>query len=252
MPLSLKAMIKRIPVVGPNARRIARFPLVARARGLAFGGSASYWESRYRTGGTSGAGSYGRLARFKASILNAFVEEKGIRSVVELGCGDGAQLELANYPTYVGIDVAAASIERCMARFGHDRTKRFYLGDTIGDNLGPFDLALSLDVVYHLVEDRIFDAHMKSLFASSGRYAIIYASNYDATTNAPHVRHRKFTDWISRNADHWQPAGRLANPFPFDPSRPNQTSFADFYFFAWRETSGPPVWSANRGTTGAP
>ena len=42
--------------------------------------SAQYWRDRYRAGGNSGAGSYGRLAGFKAEIVNAFVREHDIAS----------------------------------------------------------------------------------------------------------------------------------------------------------------------------
>jgi Methionine biosynthesis protein MetW len=56
--------------------------------------SGDYWESRYRAGGTSGAGSYGLLAAFKADFINAFVTDNGIASVLDLGCGDGNLLSL--------------------------------------------------------------------------------------------------------------------------------------------------------------
>lgn len=39
-------------------------------------------------GNNSGAGSYGRLADFKAEIINQFVTENDVREVVEWGCGD--------------------------------------------------------------------------------------------------------------------------------------------------------------------
>src|ERR1700679_633610 len=54
---SLRQFVRGIPFVGSAARKVARLPIVTRARGLAFRDSASYWESRYREGGTSGAGS---------------------------------------------------------------------------------------------------------------------------------------------------------------------------------------------------
>jgi SAM-dependent methyltransferase len=227
----LKRLIKSIPLIGPAARKLAQLPVVARSRRLAFRGSALYWEARFRDGGTSGSGSSGRLAEFKAAILNEFVRTKGIRTVMEFGCGDGAQLELSAYPEYAGVDVAAASVERCSARFAHDPTKRFYLADALPNDLGTFDLTLSLDVIYHLIEDSVFDSYMRSLFVRSHRHAVIYASNYDGTTDAPHVRHRKFTSWIAKNAPDWQPTGHIPNRFPFDPNRPDDTSFADFHFF---------------------
>jgi SAM-dependent methyltransferase len=229
---NLKKFIKGIPVLGPTASKLARLPVFQLARSRAFPGSASFWESRYREGGNSGSGSYGRLAEFKAEILNDFVRKRKIRSIIEFGCGDGAQLELATYPGYVGVDVSKVSIERCSARFAQDPTKHFYLADALPQALGTFELALSLDVIFHLVEDSVFDFYMRSLFARSEKYVIIYSSNYDAFAEAPHVRHRKFDAWIGENAREWQAAGFVPNRFPFDRDRPDETSFADFYFFA--------------------
>ena len=65
-----------------------------------------YWENRYERGLTSGAGSYGRLAHFKAEVLNEYVNQNKILSVVEFGCGDGAQLSLAKYANYIGLDLS--------------------------------------------------------------------------------------------------------------------------------------------------
>lgn len=73
----LKRFIKNIPVIGAAAKRVARIPMVAQLRRLAFPGSAAYWETRYRGGEMSGSGSYGRLAEFKAEILNEFVRTNG-------------------------------------------------------------------------------------------------------------------------------------------------------------------------------
>lgn len=231
---SLKDFIKAIPVIGPAAARLSHLPVFDRVRRLAFPGSAAYWETVYREGGTSGPGSYGRLAEFKAQILNEFVRTRNIGTVIEFGCGDGAQLHLANYPEYVGVDVASRSILRCSVLFAQDSTKRFYLAHALPKNLGTFDLALSLDVIYHLVEDSVFHAYMRTLFSVARGYVIIYSSNFDALLPAPHVRHRKFTTWIADNARAWQQEGFVANRFPFDPQRPDETSHADFYFFGRR------------------
>ena len=230
---ALKSMIKGIPVIGPAARKLSHLPLVMRARRLAFPGSASFWETTYAKGVQRQAcpGSYGRLAEFKAEILNEFVRTKEIRSVIEFGCGDGSQLELGQYPEYVGVDVSASAIAQSKGRFGQDSSKRFYRVDALPEDIGQFDLALSLDVIYHLIEDGIFDVYMKRLFRSSGRYVAIYASNYDAWVEGFHVRHRKFTGWIEENAPGWRLDGCVANRFPFDASCPDDTSFADFYFF---------------------
>ncbi|MBI9084342.1 MAG: hypothetical protein JEZ11_12140 [Desulfobacterales bacterium] len=73
-----------------------------------------YWERRYAQGGTSGAGSYGRLAEFKAEVLNTFVEERGVQNIIEFGCGDGNQLSLAKYPSYVGLDASKTAVTQCV------------------------------------------------------------------------------------------------------------------------------------------
>src|SRR5688572_13218080 len=103
-----------------------RFRHVLDAR---FPGSSPYWNKRYEGGGTSGAGSYGRLASFKADFLNNFVQEHDVGSVIEFGCGDGAQLGLAAYPKYIGLDVSPTAIKLCVSRFAGDSTKSFFLYD---------------------------------------------------------------------------------------------------------------------------
>ena len=193
-------------------------------------GSASYWDTRYIRGGNSGAGSGGELAAFKASVLNRLVAAHRIGSVLELGCGDGRQLELACYPMYVGVDVSPAAVALCRERFAADPAKRFGLAGACEPD--EVDLTLSLDVVFHLVEDEVFDAHMRTLFSRARRLVAIYSSDRDERTAEPHVRHRAVSTWVAQNAPEWQRLAHVANPYPYDPTRPNQTSFADFHIFA--------------------
>ena len=233
----LKALVVATPVLGPAARRVARLPLIKELRSvgrrLAFQGSASYWEQRYHQGGTSGAGSYGPLAQFKAETLNDFVLRKGIQTVIEFGCGDGGQLTLARYPRYVGIDVAESSVTTCRQRFADDATKSFHLACQMPSDLGLFDLALSLDVIYHLVENKVYNDYMRTLFGHAGRFVAIYSSNKVEPTDphAQHVRHRRFSEWIEAHAPQWRQIGYIPNKYPYDQARPTETSFADFYFF---------------------
>ncbi|MFY9988038.1 MAG: class I SAM-dependent methyltransferase [Chthoniobacterales bacterium] len=228
----LKSMVANNPVLGPAARAIARTSIVLELRRrFGFGDSSTYWEKRYQQGKTSGVGSYGRLAAFKAEVLNEFVVKNGVESVIEFGCGDGTQLSLSNYPRYVGVDVAQGSIAICGKRFAGDNTKKFCLTTQLANDTEKFDLAISLDVVYHLVEDAVFEAYMRSLFAHAGKYIVIYSSNKTEPSGVPHVRHRRFTDWIKSNAPQWQQSHFVPNRYPEDPKRPDDTSFADFYFF---------------------
>jgi hypothetical protein len=158
----------------------------------------------------------------------------GVQSVVEFGRGDGTQLALAEYPFYVGIDVAESSISACRQRLAGDATKSFFLPSEMPANLGSFDLVLSLDVIYHLVEDKVFDAYMGSLFAHAGRFVAIYSSNKVEPGDSLHVRHRLFTRWIEVHEPQWRKTGYLPNKYPWDPAQSAETTFADFYFFERR------------------
>ena len=60
------------------------------------------------------------------------------------------------------------------------------------------DLMISLDVIFHLVEDDIFNDHMRQLFNSKSKYVIAYSSDFDSKRKF-HVRHRKWTNSISKN-----------------------------------------------------
>ncbi|NJK88642.1 MAG: class I SAM-dependent methyltransferase [Myxococcales bacterium] len=202
-----------------------------------FRGSGSYWEKRYRSGGTSGEGSYGRLAAFKAEVLNAFVQRHGIHHVLELGCGDGNQLSFAEYRDYTGLDIAPEAVRRCRERYAGDQNKRFLMYDPAsyepGQTTGRADLALSLDVIFHLVEDEVFDAYMRHLFASSHRFVGIYSSNFDAPggPKAPHVRHRRFADWIATHRPESVLIEHIPNRYPRSLADGGEVSFADFFFY---------------------
>lgn len=188
-----------------------------------------YWDERYKNNRNSGAGSYGQLAEFKADVINKFVKDYDIQTVAEFGCGDGNQLSLANYPTYIGYDVSNYIVEQCKNIFKHDCTKNFYHISKYNPRIVS-ELTLSLDVIFHLVEDKVFEDYMTKLFESSYRYVIIYSSNNKhLKSKSLHVRHRTFTDWIDTSA--WRQIGFIPNKYPFNKDYLSTTSFADFYFY---------------------
>jgi SAM-dependent methyltransferase len=201
---------------------------------LNFGGSAEYWERNYSRGGTSGPGSYGDLAYGKADFLNGFVRSNGIQSVIEFGCGDGNQLSLSEYPAYVGLDVSRSAIERCRSRFAGDPGKSFFLYDStcFVDRSGLFtsDLAMSLDVIYHLIEDHVFEAYMAHLFDAARRFVIVYSTNGPVRDGAPHVRHRQFSPWVDSNRPGWRLEEVTAGPA-------SGARRADF--FVYKNSAGP-------------
>lgn len=211
-------------MLGPwTPKKIIR-RLLSRAARQRTMSSASYWQNRYAAGGNSGAGSYGDAASFKAEYLNAFVSDHNVSSLIEFGCGDGNQLGLGKYPQYIGLDVSQKAISLCKERFLHDRSKSFFLYDTRGfvDNHGLFraEMALSLDVIFHLVEDDLYEQYLEHLFAAGQRFVAIYSSNQRVQGTSPHVRHRQFADLVGRRFGSWTLISQSNDPqLERDPMR---------------------------------
>ena len=190
-----------------------------------------YWERRYRRGGTSGAGSYDRLSAFKAEVINGLIEQHKIEVVTEWGCGDGNQLELASYPQYVGYDVSETALRICTERFSDDPTKDFrHASDYVGDST---DAAISLDVVFHLVEDSSFESYMYRLFQSARRLVIVYSSNTDEDPEPRrrrHMKHRQFTAWVSEYQPEWELISHIPNRYPYRGDF-REGTIADFFTY---------------------
>jgi SAM-dependent methyltransferase len=198
--------------------------------------SGAYWQARYLAGGNSGAGSYGRLGRFKADFLNGFIALNRIAGVIDFGCGDGAVLSLLDVPRYLGVDASREAVARCKARFRDRPALRFAAPDALAqEDAAP--LALSLDVMFHLCEDAVFAAYLEQLFRFALDYVIIYSSNVEARTADPHVRHRRFSAAIAGRFADWRLLALVPNAYPYHPAQPEATSFCDFFVYG-RQGSG--------------
>lgn len=197
-----------------------------------FSSSREYWEERYKYGGNSGSGSYNQLAVFKANVINEFVNKKGIQSVMELGCGDGNQLDLYDFNNYHGYDVSRSIIDYCRNKFVNDRSKRFDLLESYEENK-KYDLTLSIDVLYHLTEDSVFESHLSMLFSSSKKYVIIYSSDKKNTSSIEpiHIKEREFSKWINKHIDDFKLIEHIKNKYPYHPDNSDETSICDFFIY---------------------
>jgi SAM-dependent methyltransferase len=206
--------------------------LSAREASQAHFDTVTYWRQRYLRGGTAGKGTYGRLGAFKAETINGFFKEQRIASAIEFGCGEGDQAALFNIFRYTGLDVSDTAIARAKAKF-NDRTGWQFL--TVQE--APLaelraETSLSLDVIYHLIEDDLYERYMRQLFAAAEQFVVIYSSNQrDRGSRSAHVRHRVFTDWIAANAKDWMLLRRIPNRFPRRPWARRDRSFCDFYIY---------------------
>ncbi|OJY86100.1 MAG: hypothetical protein BGP23_04705 [Lysobacterales bacterium 66-474] len=192
---------------------------------IRFRESSKYWEDRYRLGGESGEGSRGMNAEYKASVINRFIAEHDVRSLIEFGCGDGVQLDMFNASAYIGVDVSRTVIQQCRTRFSNDASKRFILtNDYVGEG---GDLSLSLDVIFHLVEDPVYNTYLERLFAAAERYVLIYSTSTDLRdTGVPHVRHRDVAADVRRLFPQFERMApeeeRLPPPVRFDRGLPTR------------------------------
>jgi SAM-dependent methyltransferase len=221
----MKFFFLKIPIVGQYAKKAYR-----KIKGIPeFKSSEKYWEDRYKSGGNSGAGSYNNLAEFKGEVINSFIQKEKIFSIIEFGCGDGNQLKYLNIKEYIGFDVSEKAIELCTEMYKNDNSKEFKSIDAYGNERA--ELTMSLDVIYHLVEDQTYIKYMSTLFDASDKYVIIYSSNNDKKKSiVPHVKHRKFTDWVEENQKNFKLLEHIPNKYPLIDDGARE-SFADFYVY---------------------
>lgn len=167
----------------------------------------NFWESNYRDHGTSGAGSYGLLAEFKAEVINALIREFQVKKVLEFGCGDGNQLQYMNYPEYLGLDIAPTAIRLCAEKFSADKTKSFLLyrpGSFYNRGFYQADLCVCLDVLYHITDEPDFQQTLQDIMESSTNLVVLYTKI--TTGNTPQIvetiRDRDIFQYLSAYPDY--------------------------------------------------
>ena len=111
----------------------------------------TYWENRYKSGSTSGLGSYGNYAELKSNIINKIIDNYSIKSICDFGCGDGNQISTIKIPSYTGYDISQSAVDICKHKYTNDPTKTFKNINEYNDTL--VDMNMSLDVIYHIIDE---------------------------------------------------------------------------------------------------
>lgn len=127
------------------------------------------------------------------------------------------------YPSYLGVDVSAAAVAVCQKNFAGDIVKAFIALDEF------HDLALSLDVIHHLVEDAVFDAHLRDLFGPATPRSAPAVPIGSSTRRS--CRHREFMRWIARRVPEWRLAYTCNNPYPRRRWNRANSSDCDLFLF---------------------
>jgi SAM-dependent methyltransferase len=224
--VSLYTTIRNVPWIWRIVSKLRYMPGLYWLWQRSFPGSAAHWQRHYERGGDSGPGSYRESAEYKARLINEAIHERGIRSIVELGCGDGNQLSYIDIDEYIGLDISKIAIARCRARYIGNAKRSFiwYDPDYFHDPLHivSADCAMSLDVIFHLIEDDVFARYIQQLFNCGRRFVMIYALDREQERRGHvSVRYRKYSDYIVRTI----PEFRIAQHIPA-----NET-FGDFYLY---------------------
>lgn len=188
--------------------------------------SSKYWEERYVNGGNSGNGSYGFLAEYKKDFLNQFIVENNIKSLLEYGCGDCNQLGMIECDQIIGVDVSKTAIDICKKLLPNSEFI------TIQKGFFPklkTDLLLSLDVIYHLIEDDVYEEYMTNIVNHGSEFLIIYSANFEDDGNfSKHVKPRNFTKHRLLN-ENYELIKIIENKYKSTDH--NVGSFSDWYIF---------------------
>ena len=218
-----------------------------------YANTADYWDERYVRGDArhgysadSGAGSRGKLARWKAKVVNAFVKRNKVHKVVDFGCGDGNQLSLSKYKLYTGLDVSKIAVQRLAQQYAHDWRKRFVWYDGTRSSLTSgtdgsllrSDMTMSMEVIFHLTDADIFQHYMELLFDVSKRFVVILSNSPPVNencvsgvcfTDTSHVRWWSVTSWVDQyRSDEWELVGTLRHKYVNE-------AWSDFYFYARKD-----------------
>lgn len=166
----------------------------------------SYWEHRYSIGRSSGPGSRGDQAHDKAQAINRLIHDHDITSIVDWGCGDGYLTELLALRgvDYCGIDISRTAVGIGLLRFGIHQFVKWNPESRV-DITVTGELALSVDVLFHLVDDDNYRRYLGKLFGSASRFVVVYAPSQLVDESAPHVRHR---EWLADVPAGWVELGR--------------------------------------------
>lgn len=169
----------------------------------------NFWENRYKAGGNSGSGSYGDYATHKADVINDYIEKFGIKTISDFGCGDGNQISLLKgFESYSGYDISEFIVKSCREKFSGQPMAFF----TDIKHMPEAELTMSLDVLYHIVDENDYKVYLDQLFSKSKKYVLIFSTNYEGNkVVADYIFHRKFTDWVEKNYTDFKLADVIGN-----------------------------------------
>ncbi len=162
-----------------NGKTTYVFSVHAQSSLLPVFNNRTFWNLRYTDHPWigSGPGSRGISADYKAELLAGLIRARGIRTIVDVGCGDCCWLKHPALQAcfddrgYLGLDLSSAVIEQNRRRFPGLRFAPF---DLLSTPLPmTFDLVICLDVLIHQVDPADFELATGRLVEATRRLALI-------------------------------------------------------------------------------
>jgi hypothetical protein len=129
-----------------------------------------YWETRYKSGGSSGAGSVGRDREWKWGVIASYVSP--VDDVIDVGCGDLSFWDRRNCQKYLGLDVSQTVIEK--NRFVRPYWRFCTRDAEIRIEGERARIVLCLDVLFHVIDEGKLNRILNNLCYYSNEWIFVY------------------------------------------------------------------------------
>jgi hypothetical protein len=119
------------------------------------------WGADRNGKGTSGYGSTFETARLYIKYINKFIKDNNVKSIIEIGCGDGVLLKYLNVPqgvSYTGYDVVESILKKNRKKFPN---YTFANLNILEEDFPNVDLILCKDVLQHLPNQMVIEMFEK-------------------------------------------------------------------------------------------
>jgi SAM-dependent methyltransferase len=143
-----------------------------------------FWNERYESLPElgSGPGSRAYAAWFKQRLTEEAIANCGVRSVLDIGCGDLYWFPAAQNAgvAYMGVDISDVIVARNRARFPQ---LQFLLHDVANTPLNrTADLVVCFDVLIHQIEPEQFRATLRNVLACISNVGLVSYLTPDASS----------------------------------------------------------------------
>lgn len=129
-----------------------------------------YWDMRYKFGGISGSGSVGKIRADKWVIMDKYIDN--IDDIIDVGCGDLVFWGNRMPKNYTGIDISSYRIEKNQELYPD---KLFITSPAqIRLDLPPTKIVTCMDVLQHIMNDKIFEDIIYNLIHYSSKWIFIH------------------------------------------------------------------------------